>query len=424
MSSEPSADRSVPAGRRSTRRVDLPLRTDRRTSGSAGAVLRAVLDHGPVARSSIARLTGLSAASITGLSGGLIERGMLREAPEAAGPPGVGRPHVPVDIDTGTTVVVGAHIAVHRLTVSLHDLRGRLVTQRQVEHRDRSAETVLARLVDLVRDVVAQEAGERDVLGLGVASGGWVDAAAGRVVEHRLLGWRDVRLREVLARGTGLPVAVDGHSRALVHAEQLFGEHAERARSSIVHLFVGNVVDIAFASGGTLHQGARSAAGAIAHVAVDGSTEACVCGRIGCFQAEVSEQTLVRRAQVAGLIEEPDFRRLVALAGAGEPAAVELFERRVRTVGRMAATLVDLLNPEVLIVVEAGLNRIPACLDLLRTEVATRSLVCEDPVRSVVSTSFPGRVLSTAGGAVALERVYAAPLAQPRGSVPPAGREG
>ncbi len=413
MSSEPSADRPVPVRRRSTRRVDLPLRADRRASGSAGAVLRAVLDHGPVARSSIARLTGLSAASITGISGQLIERGMLREAPEAAGPPGIGRPHIPVDIDTEATLVVGAHIAVPRLTVSLHDLRGRPVAQRQVEHRDRSPEAVLAGLVDLVNDVVAREAGGHEVLGLGVAAGGWVDAVEGRVVEHRLLGWRDVRLREILVRGTGLPVSVEGHSRALVHAEQLFGVHAQRARSSIVHLFVGNVVDIAFASGGTPHQGARSAAGAIAHVAVEGSSEPCRCGRTGCFQAEVSEETLVRRAQAAGLIEDPDFRQLVALAGDGDATAVRLFEERVRTVGRMTATLVDLLNPEVLTVVEAGLNRIPALLDLLRTEVAARSLTCEDPVRSVVATSFPGWVLSMAGGATALERVYAAPLAEP-----------
>ena len=49
-------------------------------------MLRAVLDHGPVARSSVARVTGLSAASVSGLTAELLDRGLFREAPEAAGP--------------------------------------------------------------------------------------------------------------------------------------------------------------------------------------------------------------------------------------------------------------------------------------------------------------------------------------------------
>ncbi|MGW6195580.1 ROK family protein [Kribbella sp. NPDC055110] len=411
MPSHPAPDRHLSASRRSTRRVDLPERPVRGVSGSAGAVLRAVLDSGPVARSSVARLTGLSNASITGISAQLIARGLLREAPEAAGPPGIGRPHVPLDIDTGRTVVVGAHIAVPRLTVSLLDLRGRVLTQRRVEHDDLSAAAVLPRLAALVNRLVDDEAGDRDVLGLGVTTGGWVDASAGLVVEHQLLGWRDVRVREFLAP-TGLPVQVDGHSRALVRAEQLFGRHARRARSSTANLFVGNVVDVAFATGGTLHQGPRSAAGAIAHLPVDDSREPCRCGRTGCLQAAVSEQTLVRRALSAGLIDRPVFRDLVALAEADDADAISMFHERARTVGRAAAMLLDLLNPEVLTVVEAGVSRIHGCLDLLRSEVAARSSVCDNPTRTVFASSFPRQALSVAGGAAALDRVYASPLAR------------
>ncbi len=81
------------------------------------------------------------------------------------------------------------------------------------------------------------------MLGLGVVTGGRVDPQRGVVVERQPLGWRDVPVRKVLATATSLPVYVDGHARALAQAEILFGD--QRARRSLVHLFVGNVVDAA-----------------------------------------------------------------------------------------------------------------------------------------------------------------------------------
>lgn len=397
---------SRPAGAGSTtRRRDLPLPPPRRPADSAGAVLRAVLDHGPVARSSIARVTRLSAASVSGVVGSLLDRGLIREVPEAAGPPGTGRPHIPLDIEPEAVAVIGAHIAVPRTTVALIDLRGRIIAQRQERHGSREPAAVLAALVAAVGEV-RRGCGAR-ILGLGLASGGWVDAVAGTIVEHPFLGWHDVPAGAALAEATGLSVWVDSNSRALLKAELLLAADARRLRGSAVHLFVGNVVDVAFAAGAVVHQGPRSAAGAVAHLTVEGCRETCVCGRTGCLQAAVSEQALVRRAVAEGVIDRPDFRALIDAATGGRAPAVALFEERARLVGRAAGLLLDLFDPEVLVVAEAGANRLPACLTVLRAEAAARSSGAVEVIRT---TSFPGSVLAVAGAGVALERVYAAPL--------------
>jgi predicted NBD/HSP70 family sugar kinase len=401
--------RPVSVGR-TTRRGDLPRSEPRRPGDSAGAVLRAILDHGPIARSSIARATRLSAASVTGVVASLLDRGLVREVPEAAGPPGVGRPHVPLDVEPEDVAVLGAHIAVPRTTVALLDLRGRIIAQRQRPHGPRDPASILDALVASI-GAVRQECGaRRKILGLGLATGGWVDAANGTVVEHRFLGWRNVPVGAVLAEATGLPVRVDSNSRALLKAEQLFGDVTQRARESAVHLFVGNVVDVAFAAGGIVHQGPRSAAGAVAHLPIEGCIEVCACGRTGCLQAAVSEQALVRRALAGGLIDRPDFRALIDAAMSGGVEAVAMFEERARLVGRAAALLLDLFDPEVLVVVEAGANRLPACLATLRAETAAWSSAGADAANAIRATSFPGNVLAVAGGAVALDQVYAAPM--------------
>ncbi|SNX58461.1 predicted NBD/HSP70 family sugar kinase [Streptomyces sp. TLI_55] len=375
--------------------------SDRRRT-SASVVLRSVLEHGPVARSTIARLTGLSPASVTDYCARFTRLGLIQEAAVPRRTSGVGRPHVPVDLDSSRFVVGGVHVAVPHTTVALLDLRGRVVASRELKHTDGTDPgPVLARAAEGLGALLAAHPGCRP-LGVGFAAGGWVDRETGTVVEHPLLGWRDVAVRELLGAHTGLPVHVDGHARALVNAERLFGR--ARGSRSVLHLFVGNVVDAAFATHDEVHHGPRSQAGLIAHLPVPGGAEPCECGRTGCLQVELSERTLCRKARAAGVIAGVNPMHLVRAAADGDAVAVRLLVERSRMTGRAAGLLLDVLNPDVVVVTEVGAIHREDCLAALRAEVgAGRS-------GSVIPTSFPDSVLAVAGGAVALDVLYRDPL--------------
>ncbi|MFJ9349801.1 ROK family protein [Streptomyces sp. NPDC101237] len=379
---------------------------DRRRT-SASVVLRSVLEHGPVARSTIARLTGLSPASVTDYCARFTELGLIREARTPRRARSVGRPHVPVDLDDSRFVVGGVHVAVPYTTVALLDLRGRVLVRRELRHRDTEPGAVLERAAAGLAALLDGAPGSRP-LGVGVAVGGWVDRDSGTVVEHPLLGWREVPVRDLLGAGTGLAVHVDGHARALVNGERLFGR--ARDRRSVLHLFVGNVVDAAFATGDEVHHGPRSQAGTIAHLPVPGGTEPCGCGRTGCLQAELSERTLVRRARAAGVVGRgAGPMDVLAAAGAGDAVAVRLLVERARLTGRAAGLLLDVLNPESVVVTEVGVLHREDCLAALREAVG--------PGRAAVvaPTSFGDRVLAVAGGSVVLDVLYRDPLsASPR----------
>ena len=391
------------------RRADIHPGPDRRRTSSASAVLLAVLDHGPVARSTIARLAGLSPAAVSQLCVDLLRAGLLREETGHPGEPkGPGRPHVPLDIDTGRNVVCGLHIAVRNATLAVVDLRGRVIACEHHAHDGDRATGVLSRVARRIPRFLAEHASGRQPLGLGIATGGWVDPDAGVIVEHPVLHWQDVPVRELLSQATGLPVRIDSHARALIRAEQLFGD--QRSRSSVVHMFVGNVVDAAFATGGTVHHGPRSAAGAVAHLPLRDRADPCACGRFGCLEAAVSEATLARRAAAKGIIATPGFAALLTAAKAGHPGAVALLHERARLVASAAAMLVDVLNPELLVVAEAGAVHLPGCLDVMRAEIAARARTCLDPAQLVVATSFGGDVLPLSAAAVMLDAVYAEPL--------------
>lgn len=197
--------------------------------GNTTAVLRAVVSDGPLSRADIVRRTGLSAPSVTKLTAVLVDAGLLSE--QAPLETAQGRPRVPVRIDPGGPAAVGMHIGLLRTTLGLVALDGTVLSQRVLDHDgDRDPRRITEQAVTGVRGFLAERLGGRRLLGTGISLGGWVDGDTGTVVEHGALGWRDVRLLELLEllddRLPG-PVVPDQNVRAAARAELWFGAGRE-----------------------------------------------------------------------------------------------------------------------------------------------------------------------------------------------------
>ncbi len=375
-------------------------------TNTAATLLRTVLAHGPMARGTIAELTGLSPAGVSRHCAGLAELGLLAARPafRSDGRRTAGRPSSEIDIATDRHTVFGVHIAHHFVTLAALDLRGRVLQRERMSHPAGEPEQVLAGIAARLRGFRQRHQRGRIPVGLGVACGGWVDPDSGVILEHSSLGWYDVPAGRILSRLTGLPTRVDGHARALASAEAMFG--VVRGAESLVHLFVGNVVDAAIVSGGRVTRGPGSAAGTVAHLPLGDPDTPCACGRSGCLEADVADWTVTARAG------RPSITDVLAATEAGDPASRDVLLRRVRTVGQAAALLFDVINPEVLVVTEPAVARIPECLTALRAEVAARSRVRVAPMHRVVPSSFTDTdVLGVAAGAVQLDVLYADPHA-------------
>ncbi|RAG85836.1 serine/threonine protein kinase [Streptacidiphilus pinicola] len=366
----------------------------------AAAVLRAVLDAGPLARTAIAAGIGLSAAAVSRHTADLLAMGLVWQPPEPAQQPRPGRPRIPLDIDTSHHLAAGVHIAVPQLTFSLTDLRGRVVATERTPRGPRP-EAVLDGIAERLPGFLRRHAGARSVLGLGVVTGGWVDPDAGVLVENAALGWRDVPLRQALRRAVRLPVHVDGHARALARAEMLFG--AEAGDGVLMHLFVGNTVDAAIATGGTLLRGRRHGAGGIAHLPVPGSNQTCPCGRTGCLRVTVSDRVLAARAAADGVTARPELPLLLRAAHAGDARAVELLRARIRLVAEAVRPMLDVISPDSVVLTEAAVLHLPYLLpEVSHALGGARGLVR--------AGSFGADTLAVAAAAPVLAAVYQDPL--------------
>lgn len=369
---------------------------------NAAAVLGAIRTHGPLSRGAIARRTSLSMPTVSRQVATLVDLDLLREVPGLSPTGEVGRPTVPVDLNDDVIAACGVHIGITTTTYGLTNLRGTLLDSERIATPAGTPADVLRRIADEV-GAFLRSWPERRIIGIGLASGGQVDAERG-LLHHEPLGWHGVRARAVLEDVTGLTVHLDGHVPAMATAELLFGASG-RARSSL-YFYAREMVGVAIAVDGVLHRGPGQS-GNIAHLPV-GSGVACPCGRTGCLEATVAERAVVEQGLRAGVISEPDIRLLRAAAEAGDPVADRILNDRARALGRAVGIVRDVVNPELVVLGGQAITDAPRHLgELLRAFADTTTLPGKDIVEV---TRFGGDVQAMAACTGLLTQLYDHPL--------------
>ncbi|MFE3762530.1 ROK family protein [Streptomyces sp. NPDC059104] len=334
---------------------------------AAALVFSAVLTQGPIARTDIARRTGLSSAAVTKAARPFIDAGYLQELPGLTVPAGgSGRPAVPLGIRADREFFVGVKLTADEVIGVLTDLTCRPVASAHRPLSSTSFEDVVADLGELVGQLrsdsrVCQGRTHR----VGVAVSGDIDRLTGTVRYSPFLGWRGRPLAERLSRATGLQVTLENDVKALAVSEHLFGEGVGCPNFALVT--VGTGIGSALVVNGSLVAGARGVAGEIGHIPVDRDGYDCHCGGAGCVETVASTQALVTASRTAVGVPALSLEEAVVLARCGDPRVLPLFERAGRAIGRGLASLANLVGPEKIIVSGEGL----ADFDLLDTTIRT-----------------------------------------------------
>lgn len=345
------------------------------------AVLRRLFLHGPLNRVALAQLTGLSSGSITNVTAGLIEEGLVCEVgtEESNG----GRPRVLLHLDPGFGNVIGVEVGEACLRVEAFDLAMDVLGTLEVPlpAGPHEPEAVVGPLVGAVGALREQLGPGRRWLGVGIAVPGTVTAGPGGSRAHApVIGWQDVPLEGMVASRTGLTVRVGSLARALGQAEVWLGA-GQGARDVAVALWGASVGAAVFSEGGLCWPPAPSA-GEWGHTVLVAGGRPCRCGGAGCVEAYLGAGALLedwRRADPAAAAEtasgtEQWADRLLAAAGS-DGAAARVLEQAATYLGYAVANLVHLFNPErVVLGGWLGLRLGPALLGPARATMAAQAL--------------------------------------------------
>jgi glucokinase len=239
--------------------------------------------------------------------------------------------------------------------------------------------------VSEVRDAIEGASGSVDAVGIGIPC--LIDTERGIAVTSTHLPIADVPFRDLLAVRIGLPVFVDNDANAAMLAEWRFGA-AAGVRDGVL-LTLGTGIGGGLVIGGALQRGSQGAGAELGHMVVQADGPRCNgnCPNRGCLEAVASGTALAREAALIA-VRQPQSglgRALAAgrtisgplvteLAHDGDPAAIDALRTIGRWLGVGVANLVNMLNPEVVVIGGGVIAAGELLLEPARAVVAERAL--------------------------------------------------
>ncbi|MFE7929521.1 ROK family transcriptional regulator [Streptomyces sp. NPDC057456] len=328
------------------------------------AALDLLLAHGPLSRTRIGKLTGLSKPTASQLLARLEAAGLVLATGTTEGRPG---PNAQLyEVNPAAAYAAGLDVTPERVLAAVADATGRTVGGFEVPTPGRKTADAVVRQVTDALDGAVKAAGltRDDVRRLVVATPGAFDPTTGRLrYASHLPGWHSPALLDDLAAALPMPVEYENDVNLAAVAEQRLG--AARGHEDFVLLWNEGGLGAALVLGGRLHRGWTGGAGEVGFLPVPGAplVRQVTKANSGGFQELAGSQAVPRLARELGVTDIPSGPYAEVAAALVERAAAEdtpLHRQLLQTYATRLATglasLVSVLDPELVVLSGASLT--------------------------------------------------------------------
>jgi glucokinase-like ROK family protein len=349
-------------------------------------VLKRVRDRGPISRVDLQQSTKLSWGTITSSIKELLERQILVEIGSVK--TGIGRRPVELDLNTEENRVLGLHLGGIQVRSVLVDVRGGVIDALDLPvDPDGSSREILACLIRTARQMLRRHSMEAAALaGIGIAAPGAVDFHRGVCLyaPHHPK-WKDVPLKKKFQTAFGVPCFVDHVSNCFALSEKLFGQG--QGLDNFICVLLGTGVSAGIVIAGEVYRGADCFSGEFGHTCIDLDGPLCACGNNGCIEAYASGPALACAASEEAAREPGSLlhqlsggdasritgETLALAAGKGDPLALRTFQRMGVFLGVGVSNLINVFNPQCIILGGAVSRASEHFLDSLQDTIRKRA---------------------------------------------------
>jgi glucokinase len=251
---------------------------------------------------------------------------------------------------------IGVDVGGTKISMVVGDHRGKILATHVIPTRSHSSGAIR----DMIRHLKTMAADPRfrgKIRGVGLGIPGPIDNKRGKIpFSPNLKGWEGVPLKKMLQKALRLPLYMANDANAAALGEKLFGQG--RGKSDFVYMTVSTGIGGGVVTGGKLLEGTSYVGGEVGHMAVVAGGDVCGCGRHGCLEAYASGTAIARYAQKHLTAVEKktilklsdgkalDARTIGIAAKKGNKAAIKVYERAAFYLGVGIANLLNVLNPE------------------------------------------------------------------------------
>ncbi|WGI24920.1 ROK family transcriptional regulator [Halomonas alkaliantarctica] len=340
--------------------------TDTSRIGNTLAVIRTLRDQGPVARTDLGKLNGISSATVTSISSELLQQGLISERPpETPRSNGRGRPKTLIELKPNAACVVCIKLSINEIQLVVGDFAG------QVRHSElhvvptltMSADDLAALLEDKISTVCTQQLkGFQRLAGICLAVQGVVSSQSGTVIWSPALSFRNAPVSARLAERFHCSVLLENDANCI--ASVLAAQSAYADCPNLVVIMLGYGIGMSVLINGVPYLGANGSAAEFGHSKYHPDGALCACGRRGCIEAYASDYALYRAA--ASHLELPSgdsahpseqqMQALTQLALNGEPTVQRIYAEAGRALGFGIANVLALFNPDLVLITGSGVR--------------------------------------------------------------------
>jgi len=259
--------------------------------------------------------------------------------------------------------VIGIDLGGTKIYSAVVDRQGKIHgAARKKTKAEQGFESTVNRIVQCAHEAVAEAGVSMDaILAVGVGSPGPLDLKAGKIIETPNLKWKDAPIRDLLQQAFNRPVNVDNDGNVGILGEYTYG--AGHGAKHMVGLFIGTGIGGGVMVEGKLLHGYNENAAELGHMILDPHGPKCGCGNRGCLEAFASRLAIEReiRSAVAKGVKTKVLdnlkdknarirsRRLAEAFADNDPAVAPAIRLSAEYVGYGVASLLNIFNPEVIV---------------------------------------------------------------------------
>jgi len=322
-------------------------------------ILRAIYFNGPLSNSELAKQIKLSTPKINSLLLELIDNGLVTELGRGDSSGGR-RPNIYGLVEDGF-YVVGITINITRTIISIFNSCNQEVSgPHYFPIRMQSDLEIFKQVNEKLEEVVRESNIPKDkILVAGIELPGLMNLETG----NNLTYFPDVKnLFDELKDIFGIPVFFNHDTKVRTFAEQHFG--LAKGKKNVLMLQADWGLGLGIVVNGKLYSGKSGFSGEFGHIPLIDDGPLCVCGKQGCLETVVSAKAIARQAReaiqdgksslirelVADDLDKIDITVVIKAANAGDQFAISLFSEVGKWLGRGIAFLIQIFNPELIII--------------------------------------------------------------------------
>lgn len=380
-------------------------------------ILKVIWAFSPISRSEIVEKTNFTAATVSRIVNKLINSNLVTE--KGYGESNGGRKPVLLELNPGSVLAIGIGIEIDKVNGVIVDLNGNILDQYELNiEGSTEKEYILTKVKLVIKKLLIRHNYINRVVGIGIGMHGLVDYDRGISIYPPAFGWSAVPVAKIIKDEFDLPVIVENNVRALTLAENWFG--AGKNMNNFICLKVGSGIGSGIYMAGQIYRGASNAAGEIGHIMVDEEGPLCTCGNYGCLESVASNTAIVKRTLKAlkqgvsskiinildNNLDKLDEESVFTAAKQGDELAKRVLQDTGRYLGIGIANLINILNPDAVIIsgniVKAG----DIILESIRSTVYSRALSYSVKKVKIINSRLGEKGVAVGAAVLIMESIF------------------